>query len=494
MLFSLVPELSKRLTSDLLLFPFWEREKKPKAAFSLPKSLPKEFSYPIDSQDFNGKEAEIVFLYGDFEKEKRAALFGLGKEEGFSQESVRKAFGSIIRAAHKKKYRNLSIVLPNIVELKGLSLEQFLGAVCEGILSANYKYEEKNQSDFTPVSQVTLIGVIPAMGALVQRFETLFEGVYFARDLINGNADIITPSYLAKSAQKLQKDFPKLKVTLFDKKRIEREKMGLLLAVARGSPHDPVFIILEYRGNPRSKEHTVLVGKGITFDTGGLNLKPTGSMETMRDDMAGAATVMSTLANVAALELKVNATAVIASCENAIDGASFKPGDVYKSYLGKTVEIGNTDAEGRLILADALAYAVKNLRPTRIIDLATLTGAVSIALGHDIAGLFSNEEALCKSLEESGLNTAELLWRLPLHPAYKELLKSDIADIKNVGGRAGGSILGALFLQEFVGATPWAHIDIGSTAFQAKEGVYLPKNALGFGVRLLTDFFSYTDK
>ncbi len=270
--------------------------------------------------------------------------------------------------------------------------------------------------------------------------------------------------------------------------------MGLLAAVSRGSAVEPAFIILSYKGFARSKDHTVLVGKGITYDTGGLNLKPTGSMETMRDDMSGGATALAAIGVAASLNLKVNVTAVVPSTENAIDSKSFKPGDVYKAHSGMSVEIGNTDAEGRLALADALSYSVQNLKPTRIIDFATLTGSMVIALGEGMSGLYCNDDKLCSALLHASDRTAEILWSMPLYDPYKEQLKSDIADIKNIGGRAAGSVTAALFLREFVDTAPWAHIDIAGTAFASKERGYWPKNGVGFGVRLMIDFLNTLSK
>lgn len=270
----------------------------------------------------------------------------------------------------------------------------------------------------------------------------------------------------------------------------EIEKMGLLMAVSRGSAVDPAFIILSHTGAPKSKEHTVLVGKGVTYDTGGLNLKPPSSMETMREDMSGAAAVLATVATAAALKLKCNVTAVVPTTENAIGASSYKMGDVYTAYNGTTVEIGNTDAEGRLILADALAYAEKKLKPTRMIDLATLTGSVVIALGDEFAGLFTKDDKLAKTLQQAGKKSQELLWRMPLPKSYFKKLKSNVADLRNIGSRAGGSIQAALFLEHFVKKTAWAHLDIAGVAFQTSESGYWPKNGVGFGVRLLINFLS----
>jgi leucyl aminopeptidase len=265
--------------------------------------------------------------------------------------------------------------------------------------------------------------------------------------------------------------------------------MGLLLAVNRGSMRDPAFILVEYRGNPGSSDVTALVGKGITFDTGGLNLKPTGSMETMKDDMSGAAAVLGAIRAAAALKLKVNILGAIPTTENSIGSKAYKPGDVYRSYSGKTVEIANTDAEGRLVLADALAYVQKHYKPSRIVDFATLTGAVVIALGEEASALFCNDEGFAAKLMDAGSRSAERLWRMPLYPEYKELMKSTIADLKNSGGRAGGLCTSAAFLSYFVKDVPWAHLDIAGTAFLSSPKHYHTTNATGVGVRMLVEFF-----
>ncbi len=489
MLFSALAQLEKRKETDLIVIPFWEGQNRPKAATPLGK-LEKKMHLPLEMKDFKGKEGELLLHYVETEKEKRCLLLGLGKEEKLSVEALRRAYTAMARLCNKKAFKQINLLLPNIVELRRITVEECLKGVCEGILLSNYQWSQKTTKDDQKelIKSVTLIGILPKMLSCIQQFEHIAEAVYLARDLINGSADIVTPHYLAETAKKISIRFPQIKTTVFDKKRIEKEQMGLVLAVARGSPHAPAFIQMHYEGNPPSKDHTVLIGKGVTFDTGGLNLKPTGSMETMRDDMSGAAAVMGTIAAVAALGLKVNVTAVIAAVENAIDGLSFKPGDVYTSLSGKSIEIGNTDAEGRLTLADALTYSIKHLKPTRLIDLATLTGAMVVALGEGMSGMMSNDDSLAKKLLEASEVSSEVLWKLPLYQPYKELLKSDSADLKSTGGRAGGAILAALFLEEFVEGKPWAHIDIAGTAFSSKEKHYWPKNGVGFGIRLLVEF------
>lgn len=487
MLFTAIPSLNERKEADLIVIPFWERPRKAKAA-ALITSFQADVMSPIEVGDFKGKAGETLLLYIDTTKEKRCLLLGLGHEEELTVERLRQFFSTVAKECQKKGLSRINILLPHIAELRAISVAECLQGVAEGLLLTNYRWEKLASVDEETVllKSAALIGILPAALKTVHTCKAIAEGVYFARDLINGNADIVTPHYLAESAHKIAKKFPKVEASIFDKEWIEEQKMGLLLAVARGSPNEPTFIVLSYKGHPRSKDHTVLVGKGVTFDTGGLNLK-TSSMETMRDDMSGAAAVLATLATAASLDLKLNLTVVVAAAENAIDGHSYKPGDVYRGYSGTTVEIGNTDAEGRLTLADALAYTVKNLKPTRIIDFATLTGSMVVALGEEISGFFSNNDQLADLLLEASLKTAEHLWRMPLFKSYKEMLKSDIADLKNIGGRPAGSVTAALFLQEFVGDVPWAHIDIAGTAFSSKERGYWPKNGVGFGVRLSTE-------
>lgn len=484
MKFSTVSTLDKRAKSDLLVIPFYQGKKKPESATDI-SSLASELDAALSSGDFCAKEAEVLVTYTKSGKDKRVAFVGLGEKDKVTVETFRRAFGAVIKAAITRKVSSLNIVLPDEVS------DEEIYAVSEGLLLANYVYEElkgKGEENSKLVDKCALIGAGSNSLKLVNKAGQIAEGVYLARNLINGNADEINPQKLGDVAQEIAKKHKAMKATVFDKKRIQKEKMGLLLAVNRGSTVDPAFIILEYTGDPRSKDKTVIVGKGITYDTGGLNLKPTGSMETMKSDMSGAAVVLGIMQAIANVGLKKNVTMVIPSTENSIGGQSYKPGDVYTSYSGKTVEIGNTDAEGRLVLADALAYTVDKLNPSRIIDFATLTGAMVVALGEVTTGMMSNDDTLASSLTEAGLATYERVWRLPLYDEYKKALKSDFADIKNVGGRAGGSITAAMFLKEFIKDIPWTHFDIAGTAFLSKAGPYHPKNGTGIGVRLIMEF------
>lgn len=338
-----------------------------------------------------------------------------------------------------------------------------------------------------------MLGVVPKIAKpIFEKEEGIFQGVYLTRDLVNGNADNITPQTLADTAKHLAQTFASIDVKVLDKKAILKEKMGLLAAVAKGSAVDPRFIIVQYQGKPKSKDHTVLIGKGVTFDSGGLDLKPGKAMLTMREDMAGAGVVLGIMSALARLQLPVNVTGVIPATENAIGSSAFKMGDVYVGMTGLSVEIGSTDAEGRLILADAISYSLKHLKPTRIIDFATLTGAMVVSLGEDVSGFFCNDDSLAQHLMQASVDSSEPLWRMPLVKKYDTALQSDIADMKNLGNNRAGSITAALFLQRFLeGQTiPWAHLDIAGTAYREKDKDAFPKYASGFGVRCLIYYMS----
>lgn len=492
MIFAALADLEKRKHSDLVVLPLWKGKKHAIAAADYGK-LKALISAPIEAEDFLGKEGEVLFLYTNGGPEKRVALLGLGDEESITTEKLRRVYSCLTKACRAKKIKNIHILLP---EIKSVTVDDLIRGIAEGLLLTNYAFDKLKahalKDNLTVLLQnVTFIGAGPREIEIADECSSICRGVYLARDLVNGNADDITPQYLASVAQSFEKKLRHVKTTVFDKKRIQKEKMGLLLAVNRGSNLDPAFIIMEYKGNPKSKDVTVVVGKGVTYDTGGLNLKPTGGMETMKCDMGGAATAIGTVVAASTIGLKVNVTAVIPSTENCIGSKSYKPGDVYTSYSGKTVEIGNTDAEGRLILADALAYVSTKLKPTRIIDFATLTGAIDIALGAETTGLMSNNDALADSLIRAGSDTYERVWRLPLYEEYREQLKSDVADIRNIGGRSGGAIIAAMFLKEFVGKVDWAHCDIASTAYLSEARRYHPKHATGVGVRLMIDFLKH---
>lgn len=482
----------KRPAADALVVPFWKGKKHPEQASE------KTFHFPVidltlESDDFKGVEGELLTVYLTGEPEKRVILLGLGDKSKVSLETLRRAYAALTKICRQKRYTSINIALPKV---SSLSEHENAKAVAEGLLLINYhfsKYKTKaleNSLEPAFLKNVSFLGLHHGAGeTAVKEVQKVCEGVYLARDLVNDNADFVTPRHLAEVAKQLAKDYPKLKTTVFDKKRIEKEKMGLLLAVNRGSAVEPYFLIIEYKGDPKSKDHTVVVGKGITYDTGGLNIK-TSNMETMKCDMGGAATCLGLMKVLGELKPKVNVTAVIPTTDNAVDAHSYKPGDVYPSYSGKFVEMTNTDAEGRLILADALSYASRNLKPTRLISFATLTGAIDIALGSEATGLMVTDDKFAEKLIAAGEASGERAWRMPLFDDYRDRLKSEIADIKSWNGRAAGASVAAIFLKEFVENAPWAHFDIASTAYIPEAKRYLPKHGTGVGVRLMIEFLN----
>ncbi|EKD26371.1 MAG: hypothetical protein ACD_79C01236G0004, partial [uncultured bacterium] len=313
------------------------------------------------------------------------------------------------------------------------------------------------------------------------------EAVNYTRDLVNENAGVMTPLRLTKEALLVAKEH-KLKCTVLDDKALEKNGLRLLRAVGQGAVNKPCLIMLEYLNGSKKQKKIAYIGKGITFDTGGINLKPTGSIEDMRMDMAGAAGVLGAIKAIASLKKKVNLVAVLACAENAIGSRAVKPGEIIEAYNGKTVEILSTDAEGRLVLADALSYIEKKYKPDYMIDMATLTGAILIALGTNYAGLMTKDEKLKETILKASNETDEKVWQLPLTEIFEKDMDSDVADLRNIGkNRYGGAIRGAVFLNNFVKTAKWAHLDIAGTAWSSEVQGCNPKFATGFGVRLLTD-------
>ncbi|MDE3056233.1 MAG: leucyl aminopeptidase [Verrucomicrobiota bacterium] len=474
---SFIPHKSPLPKTDLIVLPYWEGGERA-SDFSRP-----EAERVVASGHFTGKCGEVVRTYS--QEGENLLLVGWGKKGSESEEGLRNAYATVCREAMAKKSRSLSLIVPSSGEK--LSFPVLLRAMCEGIFLTNYTFDRWKKEKTPLIEELVLSGVENKWEEELHNWQVIASGVHWVRDLVNGNADEINPAFLEKEALSLAKEGV-LETRVFRKKELEEEGMGLLLAVGQGAVEEPRLLMVSYKGDPQSQEKTVLVGKGITFDTGGLSLKSTDNMLTMKCDMAGAATVLGVMRTLAALGWKKNVIALAPLAENAIGSRSYKLGDVFRACNGKTVEVLNTDAEGRLILADALSYAVKALQPTMLIDIGTLTGAISVALGDEIAGLFASDDLLAKKLEEASKRTDEKLWRLPLHD-YRENLKSEIADLTNVGGGKGaGSMKCALFLQEFVGSVPWAHLDIAGVAYLAKACNYYPARATGWGLRLLVNF------
>lgn len=311
--------------------------------------------------------------------------------------------------------------------------------------------------------------------------------INIVRDLINEPACVITPEKLAEEAEKLGKEFG-FEVEIMDEKEAEKLGMKAFLAVGRASINRPKVIVMRYNGDSESEKRIGLVGKGLTYDTGGLSLKPTSSMLDMKTDMGGAATVIGTMCTLGKMKIRRNVTAVVAACENAIGSNAYRPGDIIGSMNGKTIEITNTDAEGRLTLADALTYIIRKENVDEVIDAATLTGAIMVALGDNVTGVFSNSDENYKKLEAAGKYWGEKYWQMPIFEEYRDIIKSDVADLKNSAGRLAGSITAAKFLEEFIEEKPWMHLDIAGTAFSEKNGKYFKKGATGQVVRTLYSY------
>jgi leucyl aminopeptidase len=429
--------------------------------------------------DFIGDAGDITVRY---EKTVATIYCGLGKKKECTPAAVRTAAAKGIQKALEIKHDAVSLITPSIARCSEAALE---GALLGAYRFVKYKTEKPK-----------LLAALECAGPRlslpeVRRIEAVCTAVFYARDLVNENASIVTPQRLAQEARDLGRR-EKMRVTVIDQKELAHKGLRLLAAVGQGSPTPPRLIFIEYTGDRSSKRRTAIVGKGITFDSGGQNLKPTGHIEAMRQDMAGAAAVLGAMKALAVVRPKVNVLGCIAAAHNAIGQNAYFPGDIYPSFAGKTVEICSTDAEGRLVLADAIAYCIKAFHPTRIIDCATLTGGILLALGEYTAGLFSNNDRLADDLFASGETTGERLWRFPLYKEYRESLKSEFADLRNLSNFKKGyasSITGAAFIQEFTGGLPWAHLDIAGTAWN--EGTArgeVPQYATGFGVRLLEDF------
>lgn len=443
-----------------------------------------EFIKDADLSSFKASASDI--LYFNMKEMPGVILCGLGDVTKLNSEGIRNCAAAAVRFCMSKKIGSVTVLEPLI---KGFQQEAVLQAIAEGALLANYtfdKYKSDKEKD-APLSKIDFFTEVKSAASILKDVEIIASNTWLCRDLVNDITDEVNPVTFAQLAEKIAKESG-LICRVFDKKEISRKKMGLLLAVNRGSMVEPRVVVLEYKGDPGSKKIFGLIGKGITFDSGGMNLKPSGSMETMRCDMAGAATALCSMKTIAELKLKKNVTAVIPLTENMLSSNAFRPGDIYKAYNGKTVEIGNTDAEGRLILADALSYMEKEIKPDVITDLATLTGACVVTFGETVAAYLSTDDALASAVEGASAGTGEKLWRLPFFDDYEERMKSDVADLNNMAAeKNAGTISGAVFLKNFVEKTPWAHIDIAGTAWYSKARGYRPKNATGYGLRLIVD-------
>ncbi|RII28649.1 MAG: leucyl aminopeptidase [Geobacter sp.] len=440
-------------------------------------------------EDFAGKldKTKMVHSLGRLPAE-RILLIGLGKRKDFTVERLRRASGTMVQVLKKARLERGSSLLHSAA---GDDTDK-IRAVAEGALLGSYEFSQYKTAsgEESAVAELTFLchdkNVRTKVESFVAEAICVCEATFFARDLVSQPGNVATPAYLADKGLEMAAGYG-IACRALERDELERLGMGAMLAVSRGSHEPPRFITLEYRSGKVKSRPIVLVGKGVTFDSGGISLKPRAGMERMKDDMAGAAAVLGTLKAAAALRLPLHLVGLVPAAENLPGGSAYKPGDVVTAMSGKTIEIVNTDAEGRLLLCDALYYA-QRYHPAAIIDVATLTGACVVALGNVATGLMGNNSGLKRALTRAGEASGERLWELPLWEEYGELMKSDIADLKNAGGPTAGTISAGWFLQQFVGRSHWAHLDIAGTAWEEKGQPHIPKGATGVGVRLLIEY------
>jgi len=450
----------------------------------------------VADQEITGKTNQVVVVHSQGKlPASRIAIVGLGKRSEFDSDTVRQA-GAVV--AQKARDIKISRFISEVFgrDLPSADLHSWSKALVEGMILGLYRYERfKKPENGAEIEEVTLIEADPrnedAVRSGARLGEIAADATNLARDLSNGPPNLVTPEYLAQVSASLATDLG-FSCEVFDEKALRDKGMRAILAVGEGSVHPPRLVVMRYTGAPDSKRVLAAVGKGITFDSGGLSIKPAETMVPMKHDMSGAAAVIGFLQAVAKMKLPVNVLGVFSAAENLPSGTAYRPSDILTAYNGKTIEITSTDAEGRLILSDALAYAVEQ-GASAIVDLATLTGACVIALGTVATGLMGNDESLVDQVEKAASACGERVWRLPLWKQYGEQIKSQVADLKNTGGRAAGAITAGYFLSNFVGSVPWAHLDIAGTAYQAppdqtypaKDRPYLVSGATGVGVRTL---------
>jgi leucyl aminopeptidase len=445
----------------------------------------------LDAGDFRGKlkETALVYLAKSFQA-KKALIVGLGEKKKVSAETYRRGSAKAAKQAREVRAKSLALALPEL----GKNPYDSIKAFAEGSALALYrfdKYMTDKKDDEVNVDSIIVSSSDSKMGRIgaqaIAEAQIVSEATGTARNLANAPGNEIYPETLADAAVQLGKRWG-FHVTVLQEKQIANLGMGGVIGVCQGSTRPPRFIIMEH--GPKSKPPLVLVGKGVTFDTGGISIKPATNMAEMKMDMSGAAAVIGAMEAVARLRLPAHVVGLVPAVENMPGGSAIRPGDVIRHFNRKTSEVDNTDAEGRLILADALGYA-ERYKPSAVIDLATLTGACVVALGHVVTGMMGNDESLMTKLKTAGETTYERVWELPLFDEYERLIKSDVADVKNTGGRWAGAITAGWFLKKFIGKYKWAHLDIAGTAMLEENGDYVQKGASGVGVRLLTEFLKH---
>lgn len=441
-------------------------------------------------KDMEGKLGRLSIIPLSGKKPiQRILLAGIGKKENLTKDTIRFVSGKIAQKARELKLSEFSIISPPSFVTEPTSA---VSQIIEGTKMALYKFEKfKTEKVETSPNLTIIVSKSNKISKVVKIAEIVADGAIFTKSIANLPPNECTPTTLANFAKSMSKK-NKMKCNIISEPELRKKGFGGISAVGQGSKNQPKLIILEHNRGRKNDRPIVLVGKAVTFDTGGISLKPGAAMDEMKFDKCGGCTVLGIMKSISELKLPINVVGIVPSVENMPGGESYRPGDIIKLYSGKTAEILNTDAEGRLILADALSYGEKHYAPKAIIDFATLTGACIVALGTNVAAIVSNDEKLTKKINDSSKRTTEEVWELPLNQDYMNMIKSDVADMKNVGiGRAAGTITAAAFLKNAIEKTPWTHIDIAGVAWTqgaTKEKPYNPKGATGFGVRLILDY------
>ncbi len=468
--------------ADALILPVCEGEGAApyKAIDSLLNGL---ISKVVASGEFEGKSDQITLLHTvNRIRPRRILLAGLGKKSELTKEKLRQAGGRAFGQLYVAGCKDIAVSGRHVLALRHSPAFIIEGGLLSLYKMGRYRREVDRKKGINKVALICRND--KALTASMRWIVSTTSAVNFAKDLINTPSNDMTPSVLAKTARTLSGG--RVSVKVLERGDAEREGMGAFLSVARGSKEPPKFIVLRYNGGRGAP--VAIIGKSITFDSGGISIKPSEGMEKMKYDMAGGAVVLAVIKAASEAKLPVNILGVLPATENLPGGSASKPGDIVTSMSGKTIEIINTDAEGRLVLADAIGY-VKKMKPEVIIDIATLTGACSVALGNEAIGMMGNNDDWMDRLKTAGEETYERVWQMPLYEEYMEYIKSDLADIKNSGGRNGSFVTAGYFLKEFAGDAPWVHLDIAGTAWTDKDKPYTPKGATGIGVRLLLNLF-----
>jgi leucyl aminopeptidase len=471
---------NNNLSSEILVLGRFKDSNIEKSISFLTKEDQKNIldSLSIDLSD--GDSGNYIILPGS-SNFKRIMLFNLGDKKKLTNDKMR-AFGSkLYSLVNSKKITKM------VLDTKSFSMtsDDKSQSIIEGMVLGSYKFEDykSNKNEKNYLTDISLMGSIDK--TIVKKAQIIGESVCFARDLGNHPANILTPTYLANESKRISKA-KNMNCTVIDVSKFEKMGLGSFYGVARGAKEPAKMIIVEYNGGSKSQKPIALVGKGLTFDTGGISLKSGARMDEMKFDMCGSATVMGVMNAVSILQPKINIVFAIGSTENMPGSDAQRPGDIVTAYNGKTIEVLNTDAEGRLVLADVLSYVNKKYKPEFMIDFATLTGAVLVALGHRASGLMGNDDKLINKIKKSSIATGEKVWELPLWDEYSKDIQGKYADIQNLGKAGAGTITAGAFLKEFVGNTPWCHLDIAGTAWGPKEPEYQPKvGATGVAVRLI---------